>query len=85
MLVPMTDVEEAVLIARARARGTTPEALLRAAIETILENGALPVSSKRTPLKSYYGALAKYGPAPSAEDIDESRAEMFAPSRSLAR
>jgi hypothetical protein len=29
------------------------------------------------PKKSAYGALAKYGPGPSAEEIDENRREMF--------
>jgi hypothetical protein len=29
------------------------------------------------PFKSGYGILAKYGPAPSAEEIDENRREMF--------
>jgi hypothetical protein len=29
------------------------------------------------PFKSGYGMLAKYGPAPSAEEIDENRREMF--------
>jgi hypothetical protein len=27
--------------------------------------------------KSSYGILAKYGPAPTAEEIDENRKEMF--------
>jgi hypothetical protein len=29
------------------------------------------------PFKSGYGMLSKYGPAPSAEEIDENRREMF--------
>ena len=29
------------------------------------------------PYKSSYGILAKYGPGPSAEEIDENRREMF--------
>lgn len=29
------------------------------------------------PFKSGYGMLAKYGPAPSPEEIDENRREMF--------
>jgi hypothetical protein len=29
------------------------------------------------PFKSGYGMLAKYGPAPSAEEIDENRREML--------
>jgi len=29
------------------------------------------------PLKSAHGVLAKYGPGPSAEEIDENRRDMF--------
>ena len=29
------------------------------------------------PFKSAYGLLAQYGPAPSAEEIDANRADMF--------
>jgi hypothetical protein len=36
----------------------------------------LPVSNRK-PLKSAYGILAKYGPAPSEEDIAEVRREMW--------
>lgn len=36
----------------------------------------------RKPLKTSRGILAKYGPAPSAEDIAENRREMF---RNFAR
>ena len=31
----------------------------------------------RKPLKTGFGMFAKYGPAPSAEEIDENRREMF--------
>jgi hypothetical protein len=41
----------------------------------------LAVSTKQEdpgrPLETGYGMWAKYGPAPSAEDIDENRREMF--------
>lgn len=35
------------------------------------------VEAPRKPLKTSRGILAKYGPAPSAEDIAENRREMF--------
>lgn len=38
------------------------------------------LSDEGKPLKPFtsgYGMLAKYGPAPSAEEIDENRREMF--------
>ena len=34
-------------------------------------------SPQAKPLKSAYGLLAEYGPAPSAEKIDENRRDMF--------
>jgi hypothetical protein len=34
-------------------------------------------SPKKEPTLSARGILAKYGPAPSAEEIDQNRAEMF--------
>ena len=36
------------------------------------------VSNSEEPTRSLRGLLAKYGPAPSAEEIDQNRAEMFA-------
>ena len=39
--------------------------------------GAAEGTAARKPLKSGRGMLAKYGPAPSAEEIDENRREMF--------
>jgi hypothetical protein len=36
-----------------------------------------PISPKE-PTHSLRGLLAKYGPAPSAEEIDQNRGEMFA-------
>jgi hypothetical protein len=34
--------------------------------------------AQREPSRSLRGLLAKYGPPPSAEEIDQNRAEMFA-------
>jgi hypothetical protein len=39
----------------------------------LLEAAAQPVKPK----KSAYGLLAKYGPGPTEEEIDENRREMF--------
>ena len=68
--------EEQKLYAKARATGTTPEQLLKQAIEPILAEPAEETLPK--PKKSMFGVLSKYGPAPSAEEIDENRREMFA-------
>jgi hypothetical protein len=66
--------EEARLAAIAQARGLSTNALLREAIDRILESApALPLKPK----KSAFGLLAKYGPGPNEQEIDENRREMF--------
>jgi len=75
--LPLTPAEEAALLAKARAAGTTPGQLVRSAIEPIISS--VPESTAgKLPKKSMLGILAKYGPAPSAADIDDCRKEMFA-------
>ncbi|MBI1790846.1 MAG: hypothetical protein HYR60_25235 [Acidobacteria bacterium] len=69
---------EADFAALARAEGVSPQDYVRGMLEREVKM-KLP---KGQPLKSFYGALAKHGPAPSAEEIDENRAEMF---RNFAR
>ncbi len=64
--------------ALAKAEGFSPDDYLR----QVLEPEVRMKWPHRGPLKSCYGAVAKYGPAPSAEEIDENRAEMF---RNFAR
>jgi hypothetical protein len=76
-LSPLQPQEEAKLIAAAQAKGLSTEALLRAAIESILAE-SLVAGTPVEPSESLRGILSKYGPAPSAEEIDENRAEMFA-------
>ena len=68
---------EAELAAKAQAAGVSPEVYLRRMLEQ-------EIKAKRPgrPLKSSYGVLAKHGPAPSSEEIDDNRAEMF---RNFAR
>jgi hypothetical protein len=51
--------------------------LVREAIDKILADAPEGMPRKE-PTRSLRGLLAKYGPAPSAEEIDENRAEMFA-------
>ena len=85
--------EEARLIAAAQARGMSPDALVREALDGLLNKilAEIPGSpAPKQPTRSLRGILAPYGPAPSAEEIDQNRAEMFAPSclercRELAR
>jgi hypothetical protein len=75
IVLPLQPQEEAKLIALAQAKGVSPDALVRVAIDHILADA--PDVAKE-PTRSARGILAKYGPAPTAEEIDQNRAEMFA-------
>lgn len=76
--LPLQPQEEARLMAAARERGVSAATLVREAIEDLLDERPSEASSPKTPTRSLRGLLAKYGPAPSAEEIDQNRAEMFA-------
>ncbi len=65
-------------MAAARSRGLSAAALVREALEQILEETPGETISGKEPTRSLRGLLAKYGPAPSTEEIDQNRAEMFA-------
>ncbi len=75
--LPLDPQEEARLIATAKAKGLSPDALVREAVDRILAE-APQLSPTKEPTRSLRGLLAKYGPAPSAEEIDQNRAEMLA-------
>jgi hypothetical protein len=64
---------EARLAAQAQAEGVSVEAYLRRMLERELESK----QDRTRPYKSLYGALSRFGPGPSAEDIDANRADMF--------
>ncbi len=69
-VIEIPDSQAVALKTKAAAQGLTLKAWLeRLAEEAPAETGK--------PLKTGRGMLAKYGPAPSAEDIDENRKEMF--------
>ncbi|MDZ4802964.1 MAG: hypothetical protein SGI92_32805 [Bryobacteraceae bacterium] len=76
--LPLQPQEEARLMAAARARGLSAADLVREALEGILEHTPAETGPGKEPTRSLRGLLAKYGPAPSAEEIDQNRAEMFA-------
>jgi hypothetical protein len=70
-VIEIPDDQAVALKARAAAMGLTLNAWLgKLAQES-------PAASPRKPLKTGRGMLAKYGPAPSAEEIDENRRDMF--------
>jgi hypothetical protein len=74
--LPLAPQEEARLVAAARIKGLSPDALVREAVEKLLAETPGENSSKE-PTRSLRGLLSKYGPAPSAEEIDQNRTEMF--------
>lgn len=75
--LPLDPQVEAKLIAIAQEKGVTPGDLVRTAVEKIIdEEHGIPRRIERS--RSLRGMLAKYGPAPSDEEIAQSRAEMFA-------
>jgi hypothetical protein len=77
LTLPLEPLEEAKLVAAARARGISLDALVREALGPVFAEAAIQGPGKE-PTRSLRGLLAKYGPAPSAEEIDQNRAEMFA-------
>ncbi len=56
--------------------GTTPEHVVRQAIEPLLASSSEPPSSKASKI-SLLGIWAQYGPGPSEQDIEQNRADMF--------
>ena len=75
IILPLQPQEEARLIAAAQAKGLSTDALVREALDKILAEA--PEGSSKEPTRSLRGLLTKYGPAPSAEEIDQNRAEML--------
>jgi plasmid stability protein len=69
-VIELPDEQAAALKAKAAAQGLSLEAWFKKLAEE--ETGTVGM-----PLRSAYGLLAQYGPAPSAEEIDENRREMF--------
>jgi hypothetical protein len=70
-VIEIPDDQAAALKARAVAQGLT----LKAWLGKLAEES--PAAAPRKPLKTRRDMLAKYGPAPSAEEIDENRKDMF--------
>ena len=74
--LPLEPQKEAKLIAVAESKGMTPNELLSQAIDKIIAD-APEATTHKEPTISLRGLLAKYGSAPSAEEIDQNRADMF--------
>jgi hypothetical protein len=65
---------EAALKTQALARGVDAAGYARQVLERAL---GMEKEQSGPPFKTGRGLLAKYGPAPSAEEIDANRADMF--------
>jgi plasmid stability protein len=74
LTIELPDDLEAALKAKAMAQGVSLAGFTR----HLLEQAVKPAETQDLkPKKSGYGLLAKYGPGPSEEEIDENRREMF--------
>ena len=71
-VIKIPDDEAAALKAKAAAEGLSLEAWLRK-----LAKEESTADTPEKPFKTGRGMLAKYGPAPSAEEIEENRRDMF--------
>jgi plasmid stability protein len=76
LTIQLPEKLEAALKAQANAHGVSPAGYVRDVLERELAlSDTNPPSAP--PFKTGRGLFAKYGPAPSAEEIDANRAEMF--------
>ena len=76
LTLPLEPQKEAKLIAVAESKGMTANELVSQAIDKIIAE--VPEGPPhKDPTVSLRGLLAKYGTAPSAEEIDQNRADMF--------
>jgi plasmid stability protein len=76
LTIQLPDELEAALKVEANAHGKSPAGYVQDILERELASSRENKPSGR-PFKTSRGLFAKYGPAPSAEEIDANRAEMF--------
>ena len=72
LTIDLSNQQLAAVKAKAAPAGLTPEDWIRRLAERETEN-----ATSAKPFKSGYGIPAKYGSAPSAEEIEENRREML--------
>ena len=65
------------LAAALQAEGLSPDSYVGRVLEKTLVETPAQTEPVRLPFKNSYGILAKYGPAPSAEEIDQVRKELW--------
>jgi hypothetical protein len=76
LTIELPDEIGAALKAQAQAQGVSPDRYASQVLEKTLTS-AIEQEKRDQPFETGYGMWAKYGPAPSAEEIDENRREMF--------
>ena len=76
LTIQLSDELEAALKVQANAHGKSPAGYVQDILERELASSR-DNQPPGPPFKTSFGILAKYGPAPSAEEIDANRAEMF--------
>ena len=74
LTIDIPDELEAALLAEAQAHGVSAGRMACQVLEQVLTSRA---ANPGRPFETGRGMLAKYGPAPSAEEIDANRADMF--------
>jgi len=76
MTIELPEELAAVLKFEANARRVSPDGYVREILERDLAS-SLEASVPGIPFKTGRGMFARYGPAPSADEIDANRADMF--------
>lgn len=76
MTIELPEKLGAVLKVQANAHRLSPESYVRNVLERDLAS-SLEAPTSGIPFKTGRGMFAKYGQAPSADEIDDSRADMF--------
>ncbi|HLN03321.1 MAG TPA: hypothetical protein VK335_28775 [Bryobacteraceae bacterium] len=76
MIIELPEELGAALKVRANAHGISADGYAREVLERELAD-ALEAPSSGIPFKTGRGMFSKYGQAPSAEEIDANRADMF--------
>ena len=76
MIIELPEKLEAALKAQANAHGVSADGYVREVLERDLAC-SLEAQSSDVPFRTGRGMFAKYGQAPSAEEIEANRADMF--------
>jgi len=76
MTIEITQALETAVKYKALIHGLSPQAYVQQLLERDLDINHDPATPVK-PFKNSRGILAKYGPAPTAEEIDENRVDML--------